>query len=364
MIGRTEYLDKEKALEHYKSQGLDFSNLFYKPNVSAEAPLYNSKRQDHGLEKNLDNKLVEFAKAALDQCTPVKIDLPIKNVNRTTGATLSGEVAKRYGHEGLPDGSIWITFKGIAGQSFGAWVAKGVTLDLVGEANDYVGKGLSGGRIIVRPPSESLITPEESIIVGNTVLYGAISGECYFRGISGERFAVRNSGAVAVVEGTGDHGCEYMTGGVAVVLGQTGRNFAAGMSGGIAYVLDEKQNFEQLCNLSMVELEPVRPDDTKLTHLQKQSNNFERHDITSLLQNMNRFDEQRLRKLIENHRHYTGSEKAKTILENWQSYIPKFIKVMPVEYRRVLQEIEQKQRANEAALNSGDAGPDISIVQA
>ena len=197
------------------------------------------RTQDHHLEAILDRKLIELAGPALENRKPVSFELPIRNVDRSTGAMLSGEIARRYGHAGLPDDTISITLRGTAGQSFGAFVSKGVTLDLIGEANDYVGKGLSGGRLVVRPPENAAIVPENSIIVGNTVLYGAIAGECYFHGVAGERFAVRNSGALAVVEGTGDHGCEYMTGGIVVVLGQTGRNFAAGMSGGIAYVLDE-----------------------------------------------------------------------------------------------------------------------------
>src|SRR6202166_2767980 len=205
----------------------------------------------------LDRKLIAQSQAALDRGAPVRIVTAIRNVDRTAGAMLSGEIAKRYGHTGLPDDTIHVTLKGTAGQSFGAFLAKGVTFELEGEGNDYVGKGLSGGRIIVKPPRDSGIVPEESIIVGNTVMYGAIEGECYFRGIAGERFAVRNSGAVAVVEGAGDHCCEYMTGGVVVVLGKTGRNFAAGMSGGVAYVLDEDGSFSKLCNLAMVELEPL-----------------------------------------------------------------------------------------------------------
>ena len=214
--------------------------------------------QKHQVDTVLDRKLIELCKPALDEGKPVKLELPIRNTDRVTGAMLSGQVALRHGHKGLPDGSIWINLHGVAGQSFGAWLAAGVTLNLEGDANDYTGKGLSGGRIIVRPRKESAIVPEESIVVGNTVLYGAIAGECYFRGVAGERFAVRNSGAMAVVEGVGDHGCEYMTGGVVVVLGQTGRNFAAGMSGGVAYVLDEDGTFDRRCNLAMVELAPDR----------------------------------------------------------------------------------------------------------
>jgi glutamate synthase (NADPH/NADH) large chain len=247
-------------------------------------------------------------------------------------------IAKKYGHEGLPDDTIWITLRGTAGQSFGTWVAKGVTLDLIGDGNDYVGKGLSGGKLIARPPENSAIKPEQSIIVGNTVLYGAISGECYFRGIAGERFGVRNSGAVAVVEGTGDHGCEYMTGGVVVVLGETGRNFAAGMSGGIAYVLDEDNHFEERCNLAMVELDRLAAGDVAVAH-------EEGSDVTQmrpeLFHDMTRHDAARLRHLIENHRRYTGSDRARMILENWDEYLPKFIKVMPVEYRRALEELNR-----------------------
>ncbi len=243
MIGRTEILDKEQAIDHWKAKGLDFTRIFHKPDVPPQVAIYNTERQDHALDDVLDKTLIAQSRAAIEEKKPVKIELPIRNVDRTTGAMLSGEIAKRYGHAGLPEDTIWVNLKGSAGQSFGAWLAKGVTLDLEGEANDYVGKGLSGGRLIVRPPKDSSIVPEHSIIVGNTVLYGAIAGECYFRGIGGERFAVRNSGAIAVVEGTGDHGCEYMTGGVVVVIGPTGRNFAAGMSGGIAYVLDEVRRF-------------------------------------------------------------------------------------------------------------------------
>ena len=255
MIGQSDQFDKDRAIEHWKARGLDFTKLLHKPHAAKGVAIFNCERQDHGLEKVLDNKLIAAAQPALDHKKPVKAEFDIHNVNRSTGAMLSGEVAKRYGYAGLPEDTIWLTLKGTAGQAFGAWVTAGVTLDLVGEGNDYVGKGLSGGKLIVRPDPKSSIVPEESIIVGNTVLYGAITGECYFRGVAGERFAVRNSGAFAVVEGTGDHGCEYMTGGVVVVLGATGRNFAAGMSGGIAYVLDEKGDFENHLNKEMVQLE-------------------------------------------------------------------------------------------------------------
>ena len=221
---------------------------------------------------------------------------------------LSGEVARKYGHAGLPEDTIWLKLKGVAGQSFGAWVAHGITLDLEGEANDYVGKGLSGGKLIVRPAPESGINPDESMIIGNTVLYGAVTGECYFRGIAGERFAVRNSGAIAVVEGTGDHGCEYMTGGIVVVLGETGRNFAAGMSGGIAYVLDEAGGFEGRCNLAMVDLEPIEGEAEEMEKLHLSDN--ESHGLVDVRSDMTRFDAERLRQLIQNHAHYTASTRA------------------------------------------------------
>ena len=243
MIGQIQMLDKRQVIEHWKAKGLDFSKLFYKPLAPAGVSISNSEAQDHNLGRVLDRRLIAESQAALDRGAPVRIVTPIRNTDRTAGAMLSGEIAKRYGHEGLPTDTINVKFSGTAGQSFGAWLAHGVTFELEGEGNDYVGKGLSGGRIIVRPDPTSGIVPEESIIVGNTVLYGAIEGECYFRGVAGERFAVRNSGAIAVVEGAGDHCCEYMTGGVVVVLGRTGRNFAAGMSGGIAYVLDEDDTF-------------------------------------------------------------------------------------------------------------------------
>jgi len=343
LIGKTEHLDKEKALEHWKAQGLDFSKLFYKPEEEGIS-LYHTEEQNHHLGKVLDNKLIEACKPALDNAEPVKLDMPIINIDRSTGTMLSGEVAKKYGYAGLPQDCIHITLRGSAGQSFGAFVANGVTLDLIGDANDYVGKGLSGGRLIVRPPAESAIVPEKSIIVGNTVLYGAISGECYFRGVAGERFAVRNSGAIAIVEGTGDHGCEYMTGGIVVVLGETGRNFAAGMSGGIAYVLDEQNDFDKRCNMSMVELEQIVPEENS------------KQELADVKSHMTRFDEERLRQLIENHAHYTNSKKAQTILADWNEYLPKFVKVMPVDYRRALEDaLKKTQNEDQAQLGLGGA---------
>ena len=258
---------------------------------------------------------------------------------------LSGQIAKIYGNAGLPDDTIKVNMTGTAGQSFGAFLAKGVTFDLEGEGNDYVGKGLSGGRIIVRPDAESGIVPEESIIVGNTVLYGAISGEAYFRGIAGERFAVRNSGATVVVEGTGDHGCEYMTGGIVVVIGPTGRNFAAGMSGGIAYVLDEDGTFEKRCNMAMVELQPIAAEEEISQKEYGHANDLEAHGRVDITADMTGFDAERLRILITRHGRFTGSKRAADILANWKTYLPKFRKVMPVEYRRALAELKAAQAA-------------------
>jgi glutamate synthase (NADPH/NADH) large chain len=295
------------------------------------------------LEQALDHVLIAQAKPALESGKAVVINTLICNVNRTFGTMLSGEVAKRYGHKGLPEDTIAIHVKGTAGQSFGAFLAQGISIELEGEGNDYVGKGMSGGRIAIFPPKECPIIPEENIIVGNTVLYGAISGECYFNGVAGERFAVRNSGAIAVVEGVGDHGCEYMTGGVVVVLGKTGRNFAAGMSGGVAYVLDKDTNFDQLCNLAMVELEPIPVEDDILETVAHQGGDMETHGRVHIMSDMTRHDAQRLKHLIQNHKHYTGSPRAQHILENWSDYLPRFIKVMPVDYRAALKQIQAEQ---------------------
>jgi len=356
LIGRTDALDKDRAIEHWKAQGLDFDRIFHKPNVPKSVATWNSERQDHGIEKILDNKLIQAARPALESKRPVKVELQITNVNRTAGAMLAGEVARRYGHAGLPEDTIWITFDGTAGQSFGAWASHGVTLELVGEGNDYVGKGLSGGKLIVRPNPRSGIVPEESIIVGNTVLYGAITGECYFRGIAGERFAVRNSGAIAVVEGTGDHGCEYMTGGVVVVLGPTGRNFAAGMSGGIAYVLDEKGDFEQRCNLAMADLAPVEAEEAIMRKLEGQKGDLASHGLVDVMEDMTKHDAERLYQLIARHAHYTNSAKAKTILADWASWLPKFKKIMPVEYREALKKMAAVQAADERGLEVIEIG--------
>ncbi len=343
MIGRMDCLGTREAVDHWKARGLDFTRVFQAPEVADGTAIYHCESQDHGLDKALDRKLIELARPALEDGTPVSIELPVRNVNRTVGAMLSGRVAERHGLAGLPDDTIHVRLKGVAGQSFGAFLAHGVTLELAGEGNDYVGKGLSGGRIAIYPPAETPIVAAENIIVGNTVLYGAIRGECYFNGVAGERFAVRNSGATAVVEGVGDHGCEYMTGGVVVVLGETGRNFAAGMSGGIAYVLDEAGDFERRCNLMMVELEPIEEEDDLLERTEHQGGDLESHGRVDLSHDMTRYDAERLRGLIERHLHYTGSPRAREILEDWTGYLPRFVKVMPVDYRRALHEMKQRQ---------------------
>jgi glutamate synthase (NADPH/NADH) large chain len=343
MIGRSDKLDMQRTLNHWKTQGLDYSRVFYKPEVDDATAIYNSESQDHGLDQALDHTLIAAAQPALQNGQPVVIDTPIHNINRTFGAMLSGEVAKRYGHKGLPDDTIAIRVKGTAGQSFGSFLAQGISIELEGEGNDYVGKGMSGGRIAIYQPKDCPITPSENIIVGNTVLYGAISGECYFSGVAGERFAVRNSGAVAVVEGVGDHGCEYMTGGVVVVLGQTGRNFAAGMSGGIAYVLDEEGDFEKRCNMAMVELEPVLEEDDIMESFAHQGGDLETHGRVHIMSDMTRNDAQRLKHFIEQHKRYTNSARAQHILDNWQTYLPRFVKVMPVDYREALKQIQAEQ---------------------
>ena len=353
MIGESQRLDQRLAIEHFKAKGIDLSRILAKPEAASGVATHNSERQDHKLDKILDRQLIEKAQPALTERQPVRIDLPIRNIDRTTGAMLSGQVAKRFGHDGLPDSTISVTFRGTAGQSFGAFLANGVAFELIGEANDYTGKGLSGGRIVVYPPPESGIVAEESIVVGNTVLYGAIAGECYFRGVAGERFAVRNSGAVAVVEGVGDHGCEYMTGGVVVCLGNTGRNFAAGMSGGIAYVLDESGDFERRCNLAMVELEPIKAEDDSLERHAHQGGDLEAHGLVDVMRDMTRFDAERLNQLIEKHVHYTDSARGRRILQNWDCYLPQFVKVMPVDYYRALREMELVQPVEPADVPVG-----------
>ncbi|ATX81931.1 glutamate synthase (NADH) large subunit [Mariprofundus ferrinatatus] len=350
MIGRSDLLDTNEAIKHWKSKGLDLSPIFHQVDANGTS-VYHTEKQDHGLDKLIDNKLIEQAQPALENGTPVVIETPICNVDRSFGTMLSGQVAKRYGHAGLPEDTIAIKAKGIAGQSLGAWLTRGVSIDLAGEGNDYVGKGLSGGRIAIYPPANSKIIAEENIIVGNTVLFGAIAGECYFRGVGGERFAVRNSGAVAVVEGVGDHCCEYMTGGTIVVLGETGRNFAAGMSGGIAYVLDRDGTFENRCNMAQVALEPVASEADALEELDHQGADLETHGRVDIKHGLSQNDQKILRTLIQRHVHYTNSAVGKRILENWNDYLGQFVKVMPVEYRRALAEMEAEKAAEKEQAN-------------
>jgi glutamate synthase domain-containing protein 2/glutamate synthase domain-containing protein 1/glutamate synthase domain-containing protein 3 len=340
LIGRSDLLDMRKGIEHWKAKGLDFSRIFYQPNMPADVARYRCESQDHGLARALDHELIAGAAPALDKKQQVRLTHRIRNAHRSVGAMLSGAVARRYGHAGLPDDTIHVEFDGIAGQSFGAFLAHGVTFELQGATNDYVGKGLSGGRIVVYPDSTCPAKPEENIVVGNTVMYGAIAGESYFRGVAGERFCVRNSGATAIVEGTGDHGCEYMTGGTVVVLGRTGRNFAAGMSGGIAYVYDADGTFGQRCNTSMVALEPMlAEDDQAAAEAEIAASGKAR------LRHTGRADETILRELIERHLRFTGSTLALAILDDWENARAKFVKVFPHEYKRALGEMHAKQAA-------------------
>ena len=341
LIGRADLLDKAKAIAHWKAKGLDFERIFHQPDMPATDPRHQTEAQDHGLEKALDRKLITQARAAIDHGEKVSFISPVRNVNRTVGAMLSGVLAKKYGHEGLPDDTIHIQLQGTAGQSAGAFLAHGITLDLVGESNDYLGKGLSGGRIVVRPNTEFRGRASDNIIVGNTVLYGAIAGEAFINGVAGERFAVRNSGAVAVVEGTGDHGCEYMTGGTVVVLGATGRNFAAGMSGGIAYVYDAEGDFAGKCNTAMVALDPVLSHSEYEAKVERAA--WHRQTRGSEVQT----DEAILRGLIEKHFKYTGSSRARALLDDWANARGRFVKVFPVEYRRALREMNAVEPAKE-----------------
>ncbi len=314
MIGRADRLEPKKAVEHWKTKGLDFSKILYQPKAGPEVGRYCQIPQDHGLDKALDNTtLLKLCEPALKEKKPVKASLPIKNTNRVVGTILGSEITRRYGPDALPDDTIHLHFTGSAGQSFGAFIPKGMTLELEGDANDYVGKGLSGGKIIVYPPKGSTFVPEDNILIGNVAFYGATSGEAYIRGMAGERFCVRNSGVNAVVEAVGDHGCEYMTGGRVVVLSSTGRNFAAGMSGGIAYVLDVAGTFPNLCNKQMVELEKLEKPEEILE----------------------------IRGMIENHAKYTDSQRAKYILNLWDDMVPKFVKIIPKDYKRVLQSLEK-----------------------
>jgi glutamate synthase (NADPH/NADH) large chain len=347
MIGRTDRLEMGKAVAHYKARGLDFGRIFFRPPVPDTIARYNCEAQDHGLDVALDHHLIRQARPALEFRRAVRIETPVRNTNRIVGAMLSGELSRRYGFEGLPDDTIWIRCTGNAGQSFGGFLARGITLELEGDANDYVGKGLSGGRVIIYPPKVGRFVPEDNMIVGNTVLYGAIAGEAFFRGVAGERFAVRNSGVLTVVEGVGDHGCEYMTGGCVVVLGPTGRNFAAGMSGGIAYVLDEDRSFARRCNMAMVELAPIADEADRMEAMYHQGGDLESPGRVELMHDMTRHDAQRLRSVIERHRRYTGSARAAEILENWPYYLSRFVKVMPVDYRRALEQAQARWRETE-----------------
>jgi len=315
MVGRTDLLEINPAVLPWKAKGIDFAKILYKPEVPEGIRTHYSIKQDHGIDRILDRRLIELAAPALKKSEAVKIDLPISNVNRTCGAMLSGEVCKSRGEEGFPQDTVYCKFKGTAGQSFGAFLAKGITFELEGMANDYVGKAISGGRIIVYPDKKSGYNPQENIIIGNTTFYGAISGEAYIRGLAGERFCIRNSGLYAVVEGVGDHGCEYMTGGRVVILGATGRNFAAGMSGGIAYVYDLQGGFKDRCNLEMVELAALAAEDETV-----------------------------INELVRNHYKYTRSAAAKKVIDNFKAALKSFVKVMPLEYKRILEtaRLEQK----------------------
>jgi glutamate synthase domain-containing protein 2/glutamate synthase domain-containing protein 1/glutamate synthase domain-containing protein 3 len=344
LIGRTDLLDARHGIDHWKARGLDFSRIFHQPDVAADVARRQVEEQDHGLAKALDHVLIERSRPALERGEKVQFIQNVRNVHRTVGAMLSGEVARRYGHEGLPDDTIHIQMEGTGGQSFGAFLARGITLYLIGEANDYTGKGLSGGRIVVRPSLDFRGDAPANIIVGNTVLYGAIEGEAFFRGVAGERFAVRNSGATTVVEGTGDHGCEYMTGGTVVVLGETGRNFAAGMSGGVAYVYDVDGQFAKRCNTAMVALEKVLPAAEQ------------KAQIAEALWHRGQSDEAQLRKLLQDHLRWTGSLRARELLDNWEQARSRFVKVFPFEYKRALGELAAKREAAaEIARAKGEA---------
>ncbi|MDO8489175.1 MAG: glutamate synthase-related protein, partial [Candidatus Omnitrophota bacterium] len=324
MVGRVDLLELNQEILPWKAKKIDFSKILYKPQVPASVITHYCKKQDHGIDKILDLKLIELARLALDKSQNVQIDQQIENINRTTGAMLSGEVCKRFGESGLPEDTIKCNFKGVAGQSFGAFLAKGITFNLEGLANDYVGKGISGGKIIIYPDKLVDYKPDENIIIGNTTFYGAINGEAYIRGVAGERFCIRNSGLNAVVEGVGDHGCEYMTGGRVVILGKSGRNFGAGMSGGIAYCLDEENDFKKRCNLGMVGLEKIDAQDIET-----------------------------IKNLLFNHHKYTQSPKAKQILNDFHNYINFFVKVMPLEYKRILEERKVLKKTDSGEYTDG-----------
>jgi glutamate synthase (ferredoxin) len=313
MIGRTDKLNPWKAINHWKASGIDLTPILHQPKVGPEIGRFRTQNQDHGLDKSLDvTKLLDICKPAIERGEKVKAELPIININRVVGTIVGSEISKKYGVAGLPEDTIHLKFNGSAGQSFGAFNPKGMTLELEGDANDYFGKGLSGAKLIVYPPKGSTFVAEDNIIIGNVALYGATAGEIFVRGVAGERFAVRNSGVNAVVEGVGDHGCEYMTGGRVIILGRSGRNFAAGMSGGVAYVLDEAGDFKNRCNMELVALEKLTDAD----------------------------ETEEVWKLIQRHQAYTQSERAAKILGDWKNFIPKFVKVLPQDYARVLKELK------------------------
>jgi glutamate synthase (NADPH/NADH) large chain len=338
LIGRSDLLDMRRGVTHWKAKGLDFARIFYQPPMPREVARHQCEAQDHGLAGALDHQLIAAAAPALERKQPVRLTYRIRNANRSVGAMLSGTVARKFGHAGLADDTVHVAFEGVAGQSFGAFLARGITFELQGATNDYVGKGLSGGIIIVYPDPTCPARPEDNIVIGNTVMYGAIAGEAYFRGVAGERFCVRNSGASAVVEGTGDHGCEYMTGGTVVVLGRTERNFAAGMSGGIAYVYDDNGTFAAHCNTAMVALEPVLAEEEQLEAEREVAAGGK-----GRLLHLGKADEVLLRELIERHLRYTGSTRALAILDDWDAARRRFVKVFPNEYRRALKELHQAQ---------------------
>ena len=337
MIGRVDRIDMRRAVDHWKAKGVDLSRILYQPLARPGVAIFNCETQDHHLDKAMDNELIVAARPAIERGEPVRLARDIRNVHRTVGAMLSGEVAKRYGHAGLPEDTIRISLRGTAGGSFGAFLARGVTLELTGDANDYVGKGLSGGRVIVRQPAEARREPTENIIVGNTVLYGAIAGEAYFQGVAGERFAVRNSGALAVVEGCGDHGCEYMTGGVVVVLGDTGRNFAAGMSGGIAYVYDPGRRFESAVQLRAWSnwsrcCRPIRP--RRKTRSGRASGPCRWRTAAWAICCAS--TPSGCAFWSSGTCCSPAAPRARELLDDWDNALPCFVKVMPLDYRRAL----------------------------
>jgi glutamate synthase (ferredoxin) len=317
MIGRTDRLNPWDAIDHWKAKGVDLTPILHQPEVGPEVGRYRQMDQDHGLEKSLDvTTLLDVCRPAIERGEKVRAELPIRNVHRVVGTITGSEITKAHGPNGLPEDTVHVKFNGSAGQSFGAFIPRGMTLELEGDANDYFGKGLSGGKLIIYPPAGSTFTPNENIIIGNVAFYGATSGEAYIRGMAGERFCVRNSGVSAVVGSVGDHGCEYMTGGRVVILGATGRNFAAGMSGGVAYVLDEHGEFPSRCNMHMVGLEKLTDSD----------------EIEAVW------------KLIQRHLTYTKSNRAARILADWTNYVPKFVKVMPHDYKRVLEKVKEAEQ--------------------